>query len=201
MIPLAETRGLSKLYPGVRALDGVSLEVRAGEVHALAGENGAGKSTLVKILAGLETPSSGQILWRGREARFHGPFDALRAGISIIHQELLPFPDLTVAENICMGREPAGRLGWIDRGAMHREASRLLERLGAAIPPTRRMGDLSVAEMQTVEIAKTYGILKADPDAGAYRTDLAQKALEGLEGDIKGEGFTKITVELKEGGN
>ena len=170
----------------MRALDGVSLDVREGEVHALAGENGAGKSTLVKILAGLEAPDGGEILWRGRPVRFDGPFDALRAGISIIHQELLPFPDLTVAENIAMGREPVRRFGWIDRAAMNREASRLLEKLNAPIPPARRMGDLTIAEMQTVEIAKALGhrseLLIMDEPTSA----ISEREVEALTGVIAG---------------
>ena len=107
---LLQVRNLSKSFAGVKALDGVSLDVAPGSVHALAGENGAGKSTLMKIIAGIETADAGEIVFNGR-------------GIGMIHQELMPFPDLSVAENIFMGREPARWLpGWIDKPAMNRAA-------------------------------------------------------------------------------
>jgi ABC-type sugar transport system ATPase subunit len=116
--------------------------VNRAEVHAITGENGAGKSTLMRIIAGMERPDSGAV-------HFHGE------GISMIHQELLTFPDLTVAENICMGQEPVGRFpGWLDRSAMRRQAQQLLARLGIEIDPARPMRGLTVAEQQSVEIAK-----------------------------------------------
>jgi inositol transport system ATP-binding protein len=136
-------------------LQNVQLEVAGGSVHALVGENGAGKSTLVKILAGLEQPDSGEIWLKGQPARLKNPHDALKLGIAMIHQELMPFPDLTVAENIFMGQEPAGGFpGWINRPRLLQDAEALLNRLGAAFPPARKMRELSVAEMQLVEIAR-----------------------------------------------
>ena len=149
-----QVRNLSKAFPGVQALQGVGLDVAKGSVHALVGENGAGKSTLVKTLAGLYRPDAGEILLHGRPVQFKSPHAALQRGIAMIHQELMPFPDLTVAENIFMGQEPASRFpGWIDQKRLYREAGSLLDRLGVALPPTRRLRELSVAEMQTVEIA------------------------------------------------
>src|SRR5512133_3292486 len=133
-------KDVSKSFPGVKAVESVSLDIEKGRVHALTGENGAGKSTLMKVLAGLLVPDAGEILMRGRPLQLREPHDALRAGIGMIHQELLPFPDLTVAENILMGREPVRRFpGWLDKPAMHREAARLLERLGAQLSPLRKM--------------------------------------------------------------
>ena len=168
---------MSKSFPGVNALDGVSLDIVPGRVHALMGENGAGKSTLMKILIGLYAPDSGEILHGGRPIRIRNPHDALRRGIAMIHQELLPFRDLTVAENISMGREPTRWFpGWLDRPAMRREAARLLGRLGAAIDPGRRMRDLSVAEMQAVEIAKALA-----HDAGVIIMDEPTSAISGRE--------------------
>ena len=109
--PLLEVRDIEKTFPGVRALSGVSFEVRAGEVHALLGENGAGKSTLIKIISGVYEPDGGSILIGGRETRFTSPEDAKRAGVATIYQELLLFPELTVAENIFLGHAPRARNG------------------------------------------------------------------------------------------
>ena len=152
---ILQVRNLSKSFPGVKALDDVSLDVERGRVHAVTGENGAGKSTLMKVLIGVHAPASGQILFKGRSIRLRNPHDALRMGISMIHQELLPFRDLTVAENIWMGQEPTRWLpGWLDKPAMNRGARRLLERLGVRLSPVTKMRELGVAETQTVEIAK-----------------------------------------------
>ena len=153
-----EARHISKAFAGVQALVDVSLTLRSGAVHALMGENGAGKSTLMRVLGGLLRADSGEILLGGRPILLRSPQDASRHGIAMIHQELLPVPDMTVAENILLGREPASRLvGWIDRRAMQREARRLLDLLEADLPLQWKMRRLSVAQMQTVEIAKTLG--------------------------------------------
>ncbi len=156
--PLLQVDGLTKIFPGVRALDDVSMKVEAGTVHALMGENGAGKSTLMRILAGMESADAGTIRFKGGVFAPRHPREALASGVSMIHQELLPFPEMTVAENIFMGREPVRNgLGWVDRDRMVRDASSLLGRVGASIAPSRRMGDLGVADMQLVEIAKALG--------------------------------------------
>jgi inositol transport system ATP-binding protein len=162
--------GLSKKFGDLTVLKEVSVEFRPGEVHALMGENGAGKSTLMKILAGLYQPDAGQVRWRGQEVQFSSPLEALEAGIAMIHQELMPIPDLTVAENILLGREPVGALGWIDRSAMQVEATRLLQVLDSNLNPQTRMRDLTVAQTQVVEIAKALGrqadvILMDEPTA------------------------------------
>ena len=155
---LLQVRHMHKSFDGTHALADVSLDIRAGEVHALMGENGAGKSTLMKILAGLHTPNSGEILLRGRAVALHSPAQAMRHGIAMIHQELMPIPDMTVAENLLLGREPLGRfLGWIDRRALRAEAKRLLALLHVDLPLDQPMRTLSVAQMQAVEIAKALG--------------------------------------------
>ena len=131
---------ISKSFPGVRALEDVSFEVAAGSIHAVMGENGAGKSTLMRIVSGLERADTGEVQCAGR--------------VAMIHQELMPFRELTVAENIFMGREPVRRFGWLDRAAMEREARRLLDQLGLPLPPSLPLRGLSVAQLQTVEIAR-----------------------------------------------
>ncbi len=151
-------RNIQKTFAGIHALSDVSLEIRSGDIHALMGENGAGKSTLMNILAGLFQPDSGEIHLRGRPVIIKNPHDAIRKGIAMIHQELMPIPDMTVAENIALGHEPTlGMAGWIDRHAMKQEAERLLGLLGVNISATRTMRELSVAEIQTVEIARALG--------------------------------------------
>lgn len=153
--PILSLRGISKAFAGIHALENVSLEIRAGEVHALMGENGAGKSTLMKIIAGLLLPDEGELLIDGRRLRIRNPYDALKNGIAMIHQELMPFPDLTVAENIFIGQEPViGIGGWIDGDRMNHDAKELLKRVGAPVSPAQKMRELSVAAMQAVEIAK-----------------------------------------------
>src|ERR1051325_11199148 len=112
---LLELRGIQKSFGGVRALRGVSFDLRAGEIHALLGENGAGKSTLIKTLGGIHTPDGGEIFMDGRPAGIGSPADAARLGIRVIHQELALAPNLSVAENLFLGREPA-RFGWVDKG-------------------------------------------------------------------------------------
>jgi ribose transport system ATP-binding protein len=154
-----EMRGMSKRYPGVQALDGVDLEVRAGQILALVGENGAGKSTLMKILSGAVVKDEGDILVGGRPAVIRSPQDARALGIGIVYQEFSLIPVLTVAENILIGRYP-NRAGVLDRRELVSEAGRVLDDLGVAIPLRARVADLSVAQQQLVEIAK---VLAMDP--------------------------------------
>ena len=151
--PRLAMQNIRKAFPGVLALDDVSFDCAAGEVHALCGENGAGKSTLMKILGGVYRPEAGEIRVDGVPIRFHHPLEARRLGISIIHQELSLLPDRTVAENIFLGMEP-GRWGVLDRTAMAAGAERRLRRLGAAIAADGLARELSIAEQQIVEIAK-----------------------------------------------
>ena len=151
---LLEVEGLKKSFGGVAALCDGRLELRAGSVHALCGGNGAGKSTFLKILMGIYKRDGGVIRRRGAEVDYASPAEALAAGIAIIEQELSPIPHMTVAENIYLGREPSLRFGGIDFASMNRAAQTLLDELEFNIRATQRMIDLTVAEMQLVEIAK-----------------------------------------------
>jgi rhamnose transport system ATP-binding protein len=152
--PVLALVDVSKSFGAVHALRGVHLELFAGEIHALAGENGAGKSTLVKTFAGVHRPDAGQVLLNGEPVVFHGPADAQQAGVSVIYQEPTLFPDLSVAENIFMGRQPRGALGRLDRGAMNAAATELFSRLGVVLDPSGPARGLSIADQQVVEIAK-----------------------------------------------
>ena len=146
--------GIVKEFPGVRALDGVDLDVRAGEVHCLLGQNGAGKSTLIKVLSGSHQPDEGTIVWKGEEASFSTPAKAIDHGVATIYQELDLVPHLDVAENIFLGHEVA-RGGFTQRGRAHQLARELLARLGhPEITPTRIVGDLSPAKQQIVSMAR-----------------------------------------------
>jgi ribose transport system ATP-binding protein len=149
---------VSKSFAGVKALHDVSFDLRHGEVHALMGENGAGKSTLMKILAGVHTSYDGTILVEGHAASFSGVRDAEEAGVAIIHQELNLVPELSVADNIFLGREPLIGGVLIDRRRMGRAAERLLARLGVTIAPDTRIAGLRVGEQQLVEIAKALSL-------------------------------------------
>jgi rhamnose transport system ATP-binding protein len=156
--PVLQLERAAKAFGAVRALIDGSVELRAGEVHALLGENGAGKSTLVKILAGVYQPDAGVIRVAGREVPLHGPAAARQAGIAVIYQEPMLFPDLTVAENIYVGRQPVRAGRRVDRGAMSREATAIFSRLGVLLDPGRLARGLSVADQQLVEIAKALSL-------------------------------------------
>jgi ribose transport system ATP-binding protein len=146
--------GISKGFPGVQALKGVSLEVKPGEIHGLLGENGAGKSTLIKIVAGAYAPDQGEITFDGAPARWSSPREAKRHGVHVVYQEFVLFPQLSVAENIFVGHELRNRLGLVDHARMRREAGQLLQRLGVSLDPRASVGTLSVADQQMVEIAR-----------------------------------------------
>ena len=169
---------LRKDFGGLTVLHPTSVDFRPGEVHALMGENGAGKSTLMKVLAGLYRPDGGHVEWRGARVDFASPHDALVAGIAMIHQELMPIPDLTVAENITLGTEPCGRFGRIDRAAQLRCAKELLLELDSEIDPSRLMRTLTVAQTQVVEVAKALGrqadvVLMDEPTAALSDQEVA----------------------------
>ncbi|WP_419150501.1 sugar ABC transporter ATP-binding protein [Paraburkholderia kururiensis] len=157
-VPRLELRHASKSFGRVRALIDGSLVLWPGEVHALLGENGAGKSTLVKILAGVHQPDGGELRMDGTARRFASPGEARDAGIAVIYQEPTLFFDLSIAENIYMGRQPVDRLGRIDYGAMHREVDALLASLGVELTAERLVRGLSIADQQVVEIAKALSL-------------------------------------------
>ena len=153
-MPLLETRGLSKRFPGIVALDEVDFEADAGEVRAVVGANGAGKSTFMNILAGVFPPSSGEIRLAGQPVAFASPRDAHELGINIVFQEFSSTPELTVAENIFLGREPVSRYRLIDRKRLRRDAAEILDRYHLDLSPDAMVGSLSVAQRQQVELAR-----------------------------------------------
>ena len=154
MTALLSVTGVVKQFPGVRALDGVDLEVEAGEVHCLLGQNGAGKSTLIKVLSGAHRADEGEVRWQGEPVAFANPVSALRAGLATIYQELDLVDGLSVAENIFLGHEPS-TLGFSRRGEMNAAATALLNRLGhGEMSPAREVGSLSAAGKQVVSMAR-----------------------------------------------
>ena len=193
---MIELRNISKHFGGVRALTDVSLRIDRGHVHGLMGENGAGKSTLGKVLSGIHTPDTGEILLDGKPHRFRSPADALAAGVGMVHQELAFCPDLSVAENLCMGHYPRRR-GLVDRAAMRMRASQLLQEIGLSIDVDRPMRDLSTAQEQGVQIAAAVGtnarvIVFDEPTASLSARE--SEALFELIGKLKARGITLIYV-------
>ncbi|MER6529494.1 sugar ABC transporter ATP-binding protein [Streptomyces sp. NPDC001508] len=153
--PLLSMSGITKSFPGVRALDGVDLDVQAGEVHCLLGQNGAGKSTLIKVLAGAHQPDSGTIDWRGEAVTLRSPIAAMRLGIATIYQELDLVEHLSVAENVHLGHEPTAAGFVVRHKAARASAARLLKRLGhPEIDPAQLVGELSAAQQQIVSMAR-----------------------------------------------
>lgn len=153
--PFIELQNISKSFPGVQALKNVNLSFYPGEIHALIGENGAGKSTLIKIMGGVYQRDSGKIYINGEECEIKDVLHAQKLGISVIHQELSLIPDLTVKENLCLGKEPRiGHSGFIDKVAMHKIAKKIMEPLGLTINPNAYIRDLKTADRQMVEIAR-----------------------------------------------
>src|SRR6476661_3281398 len=174
--PLLEMRGIVKSFPGVRALDGVDLQIRAGEVHCLLGQNGAGKSTLIKVMAGAHQVDAGVVLWEGRPVQLASPVAALRQGIATIYQELDLVDWLTVGENIFLGHELA-RAGFSQRTATLRRSRELLDRLGhREISASREVGTLSAAGKQIVSIARALS-----RDARLIVMDEPSAVLDGEE--------------------
>jgi rhamnose transport system ATP-binding protein len=172
-------RHAAKSFGAVQALVDGSVELRAGEVHALLGENGAGKSTLVKILAGVHQPDSGTLTVAGREVALHGPAAARAAGIAVIYQEPTLFPDLTVAENMFIGRQPLRSGRRIDTHAMRAEAAEIFTRLGVPLDPGRIARGLSIADQQVVEIGKALSldarvIVMDEPTAALSASEVAR---------------------------
>ncbi len=176
--PTLSLHGAVKTFGPVVALAEGTIELHAGEIHALVGENGAGKSTLVKILAGLYHPDAGDFRIAGEPQEFRSVADSKAAGISVIYQEPTLFPDLTVAENIFIGRQPKGRAGLISRAAMRQQAAELFAQLGVPIDPDRAAEGLSIADQQIIEIAKAISM-----DARVLIMDEPTAALSGVEVD------------------
>lgn len=189
---------ICKTYPGVQALDDVSLELNKGEVLALIGENGAGKSTLMKILSGSVTPSSGKIFLEGKEISFSGPRQALAAGISIMYQELNYLNELSIAENIYVGRLPmTGALKTIDYAKLRSDSERYLKRVGLNRDPFTQVKELSVAEKQLIEIAKAISrnikVLIMDEPTSALNDEETQNLFRIIRG-LAEEGISIIYI-------
>lgn len=156
--PVLELKKITKRFSNVEVLHDVSFSLRPGEVHALLGENGAGKSTLVKVITGVHQPDGGQILLNGKPVQFADALDSRQAGIAAIYQELSLFPDLDVAENIFIGRQPTTRGGRIDWRRLYKEAGELLASLGVSLDLKSKARSLSIAQQQVVEIARAFSI-------------------------------------------
>jgi len=196
--PALEMRNISKQYPGVRALDDVSLSVEVGEIHALLGENGAGKSTMMKILAGAQSKDSGEILLNGAPVQIDSPQKAMSLGISIIYQEFNLVPYLSAGENIYLGREPRAAIpGFVDFKKLYADAQAVLDKLGVKIDARAPVNTLSVAGQQMVEIAKATSkkskIIVMD-EPSATLTDHELRALFRLMLQLKSEGVSIVYI-------
>ncbi|WP_158816392.1 sugar ABC transporter ATP-binding protein [Methylocapsa sp. S129] len=194
--PILKMTGVSKQFPGVRALDGVDLEIAEGEIHALLGENGAGKSTLLKILSGAQSADKGRIELFGDEVRFESPHDAQRAGVVTIYQEFTLAPDMSIAENVFIGREPGSRLlvSWKRLAA---DTRAITDKIGLRRDPMTLVRDLSVAEQQLVEIARALSmrsrvIVMDEPTSALSEAEVANLAT--IVRKLRSEGISIIFV-------
>jgi rhamnose transport system ATP-binding protein len=195
--PVLSLEHATKTFGAIHALEDVSIDLRAGEVHGLVGENGAGKSTLVKILAGVHAPDRGAVVVEGREVVLSGPADARDAGIAIIYQEPILFPDLTVEENIFVGRQPLGAGHRIDRRAMRAHVLEVFRRLGVGLDPARVARGLSIAEQQIVEIGKALSlearvIVMDEPTAALSAVEVAR--LFGVVESLRADGVAVLFI-------
>ena len=198
--PILDIRRVSKRFPGVRALHDVAFSVARGEIHALVGENGAGKSTLMKILSGVYPDYDGEVVFDGAPLALSSPRDAQHRGIAIIHQELNLIPELTVAENIFLGREPRTAAALLDRERMNREAGALLARLNLAVPPDRPVKWLRVGEQQLVEVAKALSLdarllILDEPTSALSQTEIDR--LFAVVAGLRDDGVTMIYISHK----
>ncbi|MEU6468024.1 sugar ABC transporter ATP-binding protein [Streptomyces massasporeus] len=196
--PLLSMSGITKSFPGVRALDGVDLDVQAGEVHCLLGQNGAGKSTLIKVLAGAHQPDTGTIRWRGEEVTLRSPIAAMRLGIATIYQELDLVEHLSVAENVHLGHEPTAA-GFVVRGKTAKTSTAaLLKRLGhAEIDPARLVGELSAAQQQIVSMARALShdvrLIVMDEPSAALDPDEVDNLFR-IVGDLTAAGVAVVYI-------
>ncbi|UQA95548.1 sugar ABC transporter ATP-binding protein [Streptomyces halobius] len=200
---LLRVEGVTKSFPGVRALDGVDLSLRTGEVHALLGENGAGKSTLIKMLSGAHRPDGGRIVVAGQEVHIRSAQDAARLGIATIYQEFTLVPGLTVAENIFLGRRPRTALGLVDKKTMRARAAELLQRVRLDVSSDTPVAELGIARLQMVEIAKALSldarVLIMDEPTAVLSSEEVQ-TLFGIVRELRasGVGIIFITHHLDE---
>jgi methyl-galactoside transport system ATP-binding protein len=197
---ILEMSGISKSFPGVKALDNVSLKLRPGKVHALMGENGAGKSTLMKCLFGIYKADEGTVVYNGAPVKIANPFDALAKGIAMVHQELQPIPERSISENIFCGRYPTIIPGLVDHRKMNSDTEELLKRVGLARDPQTKLGELSVSQMQLVEIAKAISVgakvvIMDEPTSSLTRGEVDK--LFDIINKLKAEGVAIIYISHK----
>lgn len=196
MSALLEMNDVSKRFLGVHALKGVHFDLRCGEVHALVGENGAGKSTLMKVLTGIHQPDSGEIFFEGKPYAVKNIGEAQNLGISMIHQELNMMNDLTVAQNVFIGRE-LKKGPWLDDAGMVRETQKIFDRIGIKIDPKTKLGRLTVGKQQMVEIAKAVSrdcklLILDEPTAALTQTEIED--LFRIMGDLKAKGIGMVYI-------
>ena len=196
-MPLLRAEGISKSYPGVKALSGVDLDVEAGEVHALLGENGAGKSTLMKVIAGAVEPDAGRITIDGKSLPFGSPDLARRSGVAIVYQELSLVPTLSVAENILLGRWPVTRFRTIDWQSIQGRGAEHLGRIGLDLDPATKVVELGMADRQLVEVAKALSeggkVLLLDEPTSAL-SDPESRRLFDIIDDLEADGVGIVYV-------
>ena len=198
--PVLFLNGVSKSFPGVRALNDVSFTLRAGEVTALVGENGAGKSTIVKILTGIYSPDAGEVVVGGQQSQFQSPRDSWAAGIAAIHQETVMFDELSVVENIFMGHMPGHRSGFVDWPQMRQRTAELLKSIDADFDPDDKLKQLSVAQKHMVEIARALSheasvIIMDEPTAALSRNEIDD--LFRIIAQLKAEGRAIMFISHK----
>ncbi|MBR5287891.1 MAG: sugar ABC transporter ATP-binding protein, partial [Clostridia bacterium] len=199
-----EMRGVVKQFPGVKALDHAQLKLRPGTVHALMGENGAGKSTLMKCMFGIYKMDEGEIYYEGKKVNITDPLQALDMGIAMVHQELQPVPERSVAENIYIGRYPMkkllGVIPVVDHQKMYDDTAKLLEKVRMNFDPKQRLGDLSVSQMQSVEIAKAVSadckVLILDEPTSSLTANEVEALFRIIE-DLKAEGVAIVYISHK----
>ncbi len=197
---ILEMLDITKKFPGVVALDGVQLKVRPGTIHALMGENGAGKSTLMKCLIGIYHKTSGKIIFDGKEVDFNSTIDGLKSGISMIHQELSPVSERSVAENVWIGRQPMKNLLMVDHKKMREDTRKLFEQLQVSIDPDQKMKELTVSQMQMVEIVKAVSynskiVIMDEPTSSLTKVEVEH--LFRIIRKLKSEGVSIIYISHK----
>lgn len=197
MSAFIEFKHITKVFPGQKALDDVSFSIQPGEIHAIIGENGAGKSTLLNILHGAFPPSTGEVLFEGKPVHFAGTADAIKFGIAKVHQEIVSIPEMTVAENLFLGRESTSAGLFLNKKRMNAEAERILSRLQTDIHPTDRMGSLSTGQKQMVSIAKALDgdvkLISFDEPTSSL-SDAETKVLFDIIADLKAKGITILYI-------
>lgn len=194
---ILELKGITKIFPGVKALDNVQFQLKKGEIHALMGENGAGKSTFIKVITGVHEPEEGEIYLKGNKVVFKDPKDAQKESIAAIYQHGTVYGHLTVTENIFIGHEKLYKYGMINWKQMHKDAKKLLERLGCDINPKSIMGNLTVAEQQIIEIAKAIStgaeiIIMDEPTAALSKRECEE--LYRITEQLRDEGRSIIFI-------